>query len=313
MFSKLSWVVIVLCTIVGGISAALLLSDGPQPFESLRIAVAVAITLTLPLLIMQARRDMHEVSVYLIIFGSIAAVITGSMINGSEELNYIVVCVAVCSTASALYALIYLIWEKFATDDVPNVLLEMFDKEDIYEAEGVQVVLTHTGSNVTAGNFFEAKLYLQNCFDNDLTVCVSLDNSRKNRKRMTYPVNSEFILPGYAVVCGVIPIKVNVDAKKKFSITAGIRVKGSGNKRIRRWRAEPHTPPASSGLRAFAVLGGVFISGGGLRIDGVIKPAVTTRESDEVREIDSEYIWELEDSLGELESTSEVDGNYVAE
>jgi len=290
MLHKFSWVVVALSTIVGGISAALLLSDGPQPFKTLKTVVGVTSVLAIPLLILQARRDMHEVCVYLAIFGSITAFISGAIIHGTEEINYIVVTVAVLATVSVIYSFVYLIREKFITDDIPNVLIEKFGKERIFEAEGVQFVVDHNGESVKAGDFFEIELYLQNCFDNELTMCVSLDNSRKNRKRMEYPTESEFIVPGGAVISVVIPVKVNVDAKKKFSLTAGFRVKGSGNKRIRRWRAATHTPPTTGGLQAFALLGGVLISGGGMKLKGQIIPAETTKEYGETREIESELI-----------------------
>jgi len=295
MLDLFLWVTIGMSYLFAAISWMISTSpNNPYSVHSLYVMVGIGLSIGTLGLVAQGKRDLYGVCLFTTVTGLILAIISGAIKVYSTEPHPIAVIISVIGIFIMIASVAYLVWCQYGTDKVPNILCQMFNRSAIYETEGVQFVALHNGKQITAGDYFTITLFMQNCWNIERTARLSLHIKRNNG--LICPAKTTIVLPAGAVIKVCIPIGSAPNAKGHFSLSGGLYVNSRGGSRVRRWHAQAHTPPVSAATKGIALLGGVLVWGGGIRIEGNIVPSRSTANSETISKTETEIIWAMNGS-----------------
>ncbi len=155
-----------------------------------------------------------------------------------------------------------------AKEVLPNALLEIFDKSELSEINGVQFGSTHSDLQLPAGGEMIVYVHAQNGMDEERRFEVRLKPRADIGKgsHLAFDKLATLILPAGAAGTLTIPVSVHPKARGSYPITIEPDVKGSGGERLRVFRARAFSQKVSGAMQFLAFFMGFFVWGGGLTI-----------------------------------------------
>lgn len=156
--------------------------------------------------------------------------------------------------------------EHGAKDEAPNVLLERFARDQIFEIEGVQWSCLQGHAEVVDGTWVD--IFVQNCVAAERTVTIALEDVtglfRQRGSLVTPPLDPVHLAPGEVGKVRV-PVRPGPRPSRDALLYVSVRARGPAGHRLRKLRARAASERTRFGFQLFALLGGHIVWGGGVR------------------------------------------------
>jgi hypothetical protein len=264
---RMSYLVASLALIAAGPCLIGVLMPSPSAAATWVVLVAGG-ALASVLLVGEARRDAHAFAQYAVVALLVPATFAIAALAVAETTQgRILAAGGLAACVAALAVAIAALWRAHrARDEVPNLLLESFDEQRIFEIEGVQWAGDQGDANVSAGSF--VRVVLQNCVDAERVVTVSLEDLTGvllSRGSLATPVIEPLRLTPGEVGSLVVPVLPGARPARESSLYVSVKARGPRGRRLRTFRAGAASERTRLGFQLFALLGGHYVGGGGVK------------------------------------------------
>jgi hypothetical protein len=161
---------------------------------------------------------------------------------------------------------IYRAFAHHATDRLPNLLLDRFDRGAIREQAGIQFVTWADRKELVAGERFDVHVMAQSCWDEPRTFGLKIVQEQLGKKwTVIHEQQAEIEIAGGEAVLISVPVLTHPKAKGQAQLSLTPFVRGKGGARVRRFRAQAfETKTSGSWLQVLALTMGIFVWGGGI-------------------------------------------------
>jgi hypothetical protein len=302
------WLVLV---VLGGAVAAIgwVVREAPDDVGAL-VALAVGALLAAVGLAQAWRRDAHDVLLLLAGAGGICGVIRlvlYAFVPQAGGPGALAVGLA-GAVASLLGGGTYAYWQR-RRPGLPNLLIDEYGKEHIYERGGVQLTFVDFPEELPVGEVAEIVLSLQSVVDAPRTIKLTFTSSKVRMSTRRHLVCAELevhLAPG-EVVAAWVPITPAALARGHAELTPIVKISGPPARRLRWWRAEALPQPMSLVMQLLAVLVGEFgaLKQSGLKIELRIPSQEDEEQEAELPLASAETIWTREGGHVELAADEE--------
>ncbi|MCP4143166.1 MAG: hypothetical protein GY755_23245 [Chloroflexi bacterium] len=228
-------------------------------------------------LIALARKNRYAVCMFLLPVSFLGLLISGVTVYAGTGPKTKPILFLVLFAVVGVAALAFIIWSQLRKETVPNILRQQFKAGDIYEIDGVQLVPIQTQQEIAAGDALPIHFALQNCWDSERTVTLSLKTTMlyvKKREVFAFPREMEVTLRPCEVGSLTIPVVSNTHAHGKYTIRASATITGTGGTRVRHWRAQGVSTVISPLMSVALMTVGLLLWGGGLQFPVKIRKSL---------------------------------------
>lgn len=261
------WVLVTVALFALAMTGIAFTSDSPTPAPAYLIFGAALGVAALGLYV-ELKRDAYVFSMFAVLFGSVTAMITGSVALLGQERHPVAVLVALLTTATVVASVVYILRMQYGREILPNLLRQEFPRSAIYEVDGVQFAATFGAGELEPENGLAIRVVAQNCWDVPRTLVFGLRSERRisfNKAGAHFPPEPSLVIPGASVAVLTIPVVMHPNANGRYALLADPRVQGSGGTRVRRWRAQGLNSSIPTWLTAIGPFLGFLVWGGGMK------------------------------------------------
>jgi hypothetical protein len=243
------------------------LIPGPSARETW-IALWVAGSIAALLLRLEARRDGYAFAQFMLVMllfpltFAVAAYVAAESGTGRQR----AVMGGVTCGIGIAWAVLRLWRELHAQGELSNWLLEHFDRNCIFEIEGVQWTGTQGPVELSGGTW--VRIFLQNAVGAQRIVSIVLEDlagMRRRRGSVMMPELAPVTLGPGEVGALLVPVVIGPAPARATDLYVSLQARGPAGRRLRPFRGRVASERTRLGFQLFALLAGHFVWGGGVR------------------------------------------------